>query len=80
MNRNLIVFALTLHFTVCTISAKDGPPPPPPGGGGGLRLLPRGAEKTLNLTAEQNQQLKDLEAEMKGKVEKILTPEQLTQL
>ena len=45
-----------------------------------MHLLPRGAEKTLNLTAAQSQQLKDLESDVKAKVEKILTPEQLTQL
>jgi hypothetical protein len=34
----------------------------------------------LNLTADQKKQLADLEAEVKAKVEKILTPEQLEKL
>ncbi len=82
MKRNLIAFALTLHFAACAVLAQDGKPqpPPPPPGGGGIRLLPRGADKELNLTAEQSQQLKDLEVEVKAKVEKILTPAQVEQL
>ncbi|WP_395737127.1 hypothetical protein [Prosthecobacter sp.] len=84
MNRNLIALALTLQFALGTVSGQEGqpppPPPPPPGGGGGIHVLPRGADKALNLTAEQTQQLKDLEAEVQAKVEKILTPAQLEQL
>jgi len=34
----------------------------------------------LNLTADQQKQLADLEADVKAKLEKILTPEQLKQL
>jgi len=34
----------------------------------------------LNLTADQQKQVADLEAEVKAKIEKILTPEQLQQL
>lgn len=84
MNRNLIALAFTLHLAICPAIAQDGqrpePPPPPPPGGGGIRILPRGAEQTLKLTDEQRKQLKDLEAEVKAKVEKILTPEQVEQL
>lgn len=84
MNRNLTALAFTLQFAICSVTAQDGqkpqPPPPPPGGGGGIHVLPRGAEDALNLTEAQRQQLKDLEAEMKAKVEKILTPEQFEQL
>lgn len=82
MKRNLIALVFTLHIGICAAIAQEAqpPPPPPPPGGGGIHLLPRGAEKTLNLTAEQSQQMKDLEAEVKAKVEKILTPAQVEQL
>jgi len=49
-------------------------------GTGGPRLLPGGAREKLKLTAEQQKQLADLEGELKSRIEKILTPEQLQQL
>ena len=66
----------------------ERPPPPPEGGAqagqqqrpGGPRLLPPGAEQALKLTSDQQKQLADLEADVKAKIEKILTPEQLDQL
>lgn len=51
-----------------------------PGGPGGFRLLPPRAREQLNLTADQLKQVAALEAEVKAKLEKILTPEQLEQL
>ena len=51
-----------------------------PGVRPGLHLLPPRAMAELNLTSDQKKQLADLEAEVKAKVEKILTPEQLQQL
>ena len=51
-----------------------------PGGQGGLHLLPPRAMEQLNLTADQQKQIAALEAEVKAKMEKILTPEQLKQL
>lgn len=75
--------------------APDGQRPPPreggaggpggpgqggPGGQGGFHLLPPRAMEQLNLTAEQQKKLTALEAELKAKLEKILTPEQMQQL
>ena len=68
--------------------AGDRPPPPPEGAApagaqqrpGGLRLLPPGIVEILKLSAEQQKQMVALEAEVKAKLEKILTPEQLEQL
>ncbi len=62
-------------------SGKDDPPPQgePKGEmrrGPGLRILPPGAEEKLSLTADQQKQLADVEADEKAKLEKILTPEQ----
>jgi Spy/CpxP family protein refolding chaperone len=51
-----------------------------PGGRGGFHLLPPRAIEELNLTADQQKQITALETEMKAKLEKILTPEQLKQL
>lgn len=47
---------------------------------GGPHLLPPHAAETLNLTDEQKQQLKELEADVKSKIESILTPAQMEQL
>ena len=49
-------------------------------GQGGFHLLPPRAKEVLNLTAEQEKDLAALEAETKAKLEKILTPEQMTKL
>src|ERR1035438_2235418 len=51
-----------------------------PGGQGGFHLLPPRAQEQLNLTDDQKKQVAALEAEVKAKLEKILTPEQLKQL
>ena len=71
---------------------QGGPPPscdrPPgreagpgdPGGRGGFHLLSPRAQAQLNLTADQQKQVAALEAEVKSKLDKILTPEQLKQL
>jgi Spy/CpxP family protein refolding chaperone len=70
---------------------QDGQRPPPeagaqggpgrgPGGQGGFHLLPPRAMEQLNLTADQQKQVAALEAEVKAKIEKILTPDQLKQL
>ncbi len=69
-----------------------GPPPgleggglggPPPGvqpGAPGFHIVPPPIAQQLNLTADQQKQLADLEAETKAKLEAILTPEQLEKL
>ena len=47
---------------------------------GGPHVLPPHASEKLNLTEDQKQQVANLEAEVKSKVETILTPDQLVQL
>jgi Spy/CpxP family protein refolding chaperone len=46
----------------------------------GPHLLPPQAIEALNLTADQKQQLKNLEEEVRTKIKSILTPAQLEQL
>ena len=72
----LVMAALALRAT-----AQDGPPGGPGGGGpggaprregpggpgGGFRLIPRFAVEKLNLTADQQQQIAELEKETKAK-------------
>jgi hypothetical protein len=53
----------------------DRPRPP-----GGVHVIPRFAEQRLNLTDDQRKQIADLEKEIKEKLAKILTPEQLKTL
>ena len=88
--------AIALGALALTINAQDnnqapgGPPPADsqpraqhmggPGNAGGFHLLPPRAQETLKLTDDQKTQLAALEAETKAKLEKILTPEQMTQL
>lgn len=92
MKMNTItLLALALGASTCLLTAQDNPPPSAgnpqssqhqagPGGRGGFHLLPPRAEERLKLTDDQKQQVAALEAETKAKLEKILTPEQLTQL
>ena len=93
MKTKVILLALALGASTCLLPAQDGNHPsggqrPPgrqggpggPGGQGGLHLLPPRAQEHLSLTAEQQKQVEALEAEVKTKIEKILTPEQLKQL
>ena len=87
-----MVFALAMAMFTLNAPAQDagGTPPPPPAGGegpkgggpghGGFHILPPHAVEQLNLTPEQKKQIADLEADVKAKLEKILTPEQLEQL
>jgi Spy/CpxP family protein refolding chaperone len=95
MKRSTIILALALSVSAWSLTAQEqgGPPPsgerPPPEAGsqggpgrgpGGFHLLPPRAQERLNLTADQQKQVAALEAEVKAKLEKILTPEQLEQL
>ena len=85
MKTTAIAFALALAASTLISVAQDpaGQPPPPgggPGPGHGVHVLPPRAMEQLKLTADQQKQLADLEAEVKAKLEKILTPEQLEQL
>jgi len=81
MKTKVIILALALGASTCLLTAQDGNPPPegkrPPGG---FHVLPPRAQEQLSLTADQQKQISDLEAEVKAKIEKILTPEQLEQL
>ena len=96
MKRPAINLALALGVSAWSLSAQEqgGPPPsgdrpPPPEIGakggpgqrqGGFHLLPPRAQEHLNLTADQQKLVAALEADVKAKLEKILTPEQLKQL
>jgi len=53
-----------------------GGPGGPGGPGGGFHLIPRFAVEKMNLTADQQKQIAELEKETKAKLGKILTPEQ----
>ena len=78
MKKVLIAVALALAVSTLYVRAQDdGAPKRPPGG---PHLLPPRAAEQLNLTDDQKKQIADLEAEVKAKIEKILTPDQLKQL
>ena len=47
---------------------------------GGVHLVPRFAEEALKLTDDQKKQIADLEKDMKDKLAKILSPEQMKTL
>jgi Spy/CpxP family protein refolding chaperone len=96
MKTKILVLTLALSASTCLLTAQEGNPPPEgqrppgaeggPGGPGGLgerrgpQLMPPRVAEQLNLTAEQKEQVAKLEAEVKAKMEKILTPEQLQQM
>ncbi len=87
MKQSSIILALALGVSACYLLAQDqggsasaGNPPPHFGPPAGFHLLPPRAMAELNLTDDQKKQLADLETEVKVKIEKILTPEQLQQL
>ena len=90
MKTAAIAIALALAVSTLNTLAQDAPRPegrPPREGGpqggpgqGGFHLLPPRAHEHLKLTDDQKKQIEELEAEVKAKLEKILTPEQLEQL
>lgn len=92
MKNKILLLALALSASSSLLLAQDATPPadgqqPPAGehGGprgprGGIHLLPPGAEQKLNLTEDQKTQIAALETEVRAKMEKILTPEQMAQL
>jgi len=96
MHTKVIILALALGASTRLLTAQDGnqrpdAQPPPgreggpggpggPGGQGGFRLVPPRAQEQLNLTADQQKQVADLEAMTRAKLDKILTPEQLQEL
>ena len=61
-------------------AGAQGGPGRGPGGPGGFHVLPPRAQEQLNLTDDPKKQVAALEAEVKAKIEQILTPEQLKQL
>jgi Spy/CpxP family protein refolding chaperone len=81
--------ALALGIGACGVMiALAQPPGGPPGGRGRpddrgmdpVRFLPPPVREDLKLTAEQDKQVDALEAELRDKLMKILTPEQQKQL
>lgn len=93
MNRRIIPLALALGASACLTYAQDsenGParskePEPQLETQGTpsrakVHVMPPGASENLNLTADQKKQVDALEADVKARLEKILTPKQLKQL
>ncbi len=94
MKKTIAVLALAVGMpTGFALAQPDGGPPPPegmahgrefrpegPGRPGGFRLLPPHAERQLELTPEQHRQLAALAAEVKTKLEGILTVTQMRRL
>ncbi len=96
MKTKILLLTLALSAPTCFLTAQDADQPPdaqrppdpqagPPGYADrgehrGPRLLPPRVAEQLNLSPEQRAQVTNLEAEVKAKMEKILTPEQLQQL
>jgi Spy/CpxP family protein refolding chaperone len=92
----VLALALGMSAWSLNAQDEGGPPPSgerPPGqeggpgaqggrarGQAGFHLLPPHVMEQLNLTADQQKQVAALEAEVKAKLEKILTPEQLKQM
>ncbi len=76
------ILALALGVSAWSAMAQDagGQAPGAPPARPGFHLLPPWAMEQLNLTDDQKKQLAELQAEVKAKIEKILTPEQMQQL
>jgi hypothetical protein len=73
----------TLMAAALTASAqrpRNGTPPPPPPRYRLGELIPPQVRDRLSLTEEQGKQLADLEAEVRAKLDRILTAEQREQL
>ena len=88
MKTKILLLALALGAAPCFSQAQDGNPPPinqppraggrgGPGGPGGFHVLPPPVMEELNLTEAQQKEMAALETELKGKLEKILKPDQL---
>ena len=61
-------------------AAEPAPNGPPNGAPRGFHVLPPHAKEALGLSDDQMKQIADVEADVKAKLEKILTPAQLEQL
>ncbi len=89
MNKSILPLALAFGLTASLVQAQDGGPagaapqaPPPPAQNAPVdrfrvHLLPPGGTDRLELTPAQYQQIVSLEADVKAKLEKILTPDQI---
>ena len=64
------------------LPAQESPPPSKDKKPAGIRshVLPPGAVEKLKLTADQQKELAAIEADVKARLEKLLTPEQVQQL
>jgi hypothetical protein len=90
MKTKLILLTLALAGSISLLPADNTqpnnnggqgqPPQGGPGGQGGIHILPRGAKEKLNLTDDQQKQIAAIEADVKTKLESILTPAQMDQL
>ena len=84
MKKVVSIIVVALAVVALNTRAQETNNPPPAGGPGrgpgGFHILPPRAQEQLNLTADQQKQLKDLEAEIKAKIETILTSAQMEQL
>jgi hypothetical protein len=81
MKRALVGLSCLAALLAIVVSAPaQGPPPGRPPRFQLGNLLPPHVKEELNLTTEQQKQLAELEAEVKGKLEKILTAEQKQQI
>jgi Spy/CpxP family protein refolding chaperone len=80
MKTSAIILALALGVPGFALMAQEQGGTPAEVGPGGFHLIPPPVQQQLNLTADQQKQLADLQAEVKAKVEALLTPEQLQQL
>jgi Spy/CpxP family protein refolding chaperone len=90
MKKTAAIITLAVSLTGLSAFAQDAGNPPPPEGdkqaahgqghGGGFHVLPPHAKEQLNLTPDQEKQIAALEADVKDKLSKILTPEQMEKL
>ena len=91
MKNKVLLLALALSASTSLLLAQDATPPAdgqqppagehgPRGSRGWVHILPPGADQRLDLTDDQRKQIADLEADVKTKLEKILTSEQIGKL
>jgi hypothetical protein len=88
ITKSILPLALAFGLAASLVQAQDGgpsgaaPQAPPPGQNAPVdrfrvHLLPPGGTDRLELTPAQYEQIVSLEADVKAKLEKILTPEQI---
>ena len=94
MKTKILLLTVVLGTSTCLLTAQEGNPPPegqrPPGAEArraglgaerrGPQLMPPRVAEQLDLSPEQREQVAKLEAEVKAKMEKILSPDQLEQM